>query len=106
MRLLSYITCIDLISQVALTWWSFLFLDVLDLKLRIIIIILPTDWLETILPAAVQQNIKLPSPYAKNTLSKIAAPGTTSSGCFEVVLLNKDENPISQLFMRSLNRAI
>ena len=53
-----------------------------------------------------QQKIKLPLPHAKNTLSKMAAPGTTSSGSFEVVLLNKDESRISQLFMKSLNRAI
>ena len=54
----------------------------------------------------VKQNIKLPSPYAKITLSKIAAPGTTSSDSFEIVVLNKDESPISQLFIRCLNRAI
>ena len=52
MRLAWYITCIDLIAQVSLAWWSFLFLDMLTLKLRIILIILPTDLLETILPAA------------------------------------------------------
>ena len=42
----------------------------------------------------------------KNALSKIAAPVTASLGSFEVVLLNKYESHISQLFMRSLNRAI
>ena len=107
MRLVTYITCIDLIAQVSLTWWSsYLFLDVLTLKRETAIIILPTDWLETILPVALQQKIKLPLPNAKNTLSKIAAPGTTSSGCFELVLLNKVERHISHLFIRSLNRAI
>ena len=50
----SHVTCIDLIAQVSLTQWStFLFLDVLTLKLGIIItIILPTDLPEIILPAA------------------------------------------------------
>ena len=106
MRFVSYITCIDLVAQVSLAWWSwFLFLDVLTLK-RKIIIILPTDWLETILPAANTTKIKLPLSYAKNALSKIAAPGATSSGSFKVVLLNKDGSHISQLFLRSLNRAI
>ena len=100
MRLVSYITCIELIAQVSLTWWSsFLFLDVLILKLRINLIILPTDWIE-------RKKIKLPSPYAKNTLSTIAAPATTSSGSFEVVFSNKDEIRIRQLFMRSINRAL
>ena len=41
----------------------------------------------------------------KNTLSKIAGPGPTSAGSFEVVLLSKNESSIAQLFMRSLNRA-
>ena len=45
----SYVTC----SQVSLTRWSiFLFLDMPTLKLRIIIIILPTDRADTILPTA------------------------------------------------------
>ena len=36
----SYVTCIDLIAQVSLTWWSvFSLLDVLTLKLRIIILL-------------------------------------------------------------------
>ena len=49
----SHVTCIDLIAQVSLTQWStFLFLDVLTLKLGIIMIILPTDLPEIILPAA------------------------------------------------------
>ena len=49
----SHVTCIDLIAQVSLTQWStFLFLDVLTLKLGIIIIILPTDLPEIILTAA------------------------------------------------------
>ena len=39
----------------------------------------------------------------KNTLSKIAGPGPTSAGSFEVVLLSKNETSIAQLFMRSLN---
>ena len=44
---------VDLIAQVSLTQLSsFLFLDVLTLKLRIIIIILPTDRPETTHPAA------------------------------------------------------
>ena len=42
----------------------------------------------------------------KNTLLKIAAPGPTSSGSFEVVFINKDESHIGQLFMRNLNSAI
>ena len=48
----SYITCIDLTDQVSLTRRSSFFLDVLTLKLRIIIILLPTDRPETILPVA------------------------------------------------------
>ena len=50
----SHVTCTDLIAQVSLTQWStFLFLDVLTLKLGIIIIIiLPTDLPEIILTAA------------------------------------------------------
>ena len=39
----------------------------------------------------------------KKTLSKIAAPGPTSSVSFEAVLSNKDESCIGQLFMRSLS---
>ena len=42
----------------------------------------------------------------KKTLSKIAAPGPTSSVSIEVVLSYKDESRIGQLFMRNLNRAI
>ena len=42
----------------------------------------------------------------KNTLLKITALGPTSSGSFEVVLLNKDESGKGQLFMRSLNSAV
>ena len=42
----------------------------------------------------------------KNTLSKIAAPGPTSSVSFEGVLSNKDESRLGQVFMRSLNHAI
>ena len=42
----------------------------------------------------------------KNTLLKIAAPSLTSAGSFEVVLSNKDESDIGQLFMRSLNQTI
>ena len=41
-----------------------------------------------------------------NNFSKIAAPGPTPAGSFEVVLSNKDERHIGQLCMRSLNRAI
>ena len=40
----SYVTCIDIIAQVSLTWWSvFLILDVLTLEFKIILNILPTD---------------------------------------------------------------
>ena len=42
----------------------------------------------------------------KNALSKIAAPGPTSSVSFKAVLSNKDERCIGQLFMRSLNHPI
>ena len=42
----------------------------------------------------------------KKTLSKIAAPGPTSSVSFEAVLSNKDQSRIGQLFMRSPNHAI
>ena len=42
----------------------------------------------------------------KNTMLKIAAPGPTSVGSFEVVLSNRDKSCIGQLFMRNLNRAI
>ena len=45
-----------------------LFLDVPALKLSIIII-LPTERPETILPTAVQQKIKLPSPNNNNNLA-------------------------------------
>ena len=46
----SYVTCVDIIAQVSLTWWSmFLFLEVPTLKLRIIIIVLSTDQPELIL---------------------------------------------------------
>ena len=38
----------------------------------------------------------------KNALSKIAAPGPTSLVSIDVVLSNKDEGCIGQLFMRSL----
>ena len=49
----SYVTCIDLVAKVSLNRQStFLFLDVLTLKLRIIIIILPTDRPKIILPTA------------------------------------------------------
>ena len=50
----SYVTCIDLVAQVSLNRQStFLYLDVLTLKLRIIvIIILPTDRPKIILPTA------------------------------------------------------
>ena len=64
----SYVTCVDIIAQVSLTQWSiFLFLDIPTLKLRIIIIILPTErpdipWL------LVQQKIKLSSPKVKVVL--------------------------------------
>ena len=50
MWLVSYVNCVDIIAQVYLTPLSrFLFLDMLNLKLRIIII-LPTDQLEKVLP--------------------------------------------------------
>ena len=65
MKSVSYVTCIDLIAQVSLIRWSLLFLDVLTLKLRIIIIILPTDRPETILPGARTTKNKLPSPNIK-----------------------------------------
>ena len=42
----------------------------------------------------------------KNVPLKIAAPGPTSPGFFEVVLLNKDESCIGQLFMKNINHAI
>ena len=38
----------------------------------------------------------------KKTLSKIAAPGSTSSVSYEAVLSNKDENRKGQLFIKSL----
>ena len=46
----SYVTCIDLIAQVSLTWWLAFFLDMLTLKLTVIIIILPADQPKIILP--------------------------------------------------------
>ena len=50
MWLVFYVNCVDIIAQVYLTPLSrFLFLDMLNLKLRIIII-LPTDQLEKVLP--------------------------------------------------------
>ena len=42
--------------------------------------------------------------YAKKILSKIAAPGPTSSVSFAAVLSNIDESRIGELFMRSLNQ--
>ena len=42
----------------------------------------------------------------KKTLSKIEAPGPTSSVSFEAVLSNKYESRIGQLFMRGLNHPI
>ena len=42
----------------------------------------------------------------KKTLSKIAAPGPTSSVSFEAVLSNKDQSRIGQLFIRSPNHTI
>ena len=42
----------------------------------------------------------------EKSLSKIAAPGPTSSVSFEAVLSNKDQSRIGQLFMRSPNHAI
>ena len=45
----SYVTCVDIIAQVSETWWSIsLFLP--TLKLRIIIIVLPADRPEKVLP--------------------------------------------------------
>ena len=46
-----YVTCVNIIAQVSLTP-IFLFLDVPTLKLRIIIIILPTNGAEIILRTA------------------------------------------------------
>ena len=47
------VTCVDIIEQVSLIRWSiFLFLDVPTRKLRIIIIIFPTDRRDIILPTA------------------------------------------------------
>ena len=61
---ISYVTCVDIIAQVSLTPWSIsLFLDKLTQKLRIIIIILLTDWPKIILSTACTTKIKLPSPY-------------------------------------------
>ena len=69
-----------------------MFLDVLTLKFRIVIIILPTDWLETILLAArAKKKLSCLRLIQKNTLSKIAASDTRFSGSFEVVLLNKEK---------------
>ena len=46
------VTCVDIIAQVSLTWWSiFAFLDLLIQKLKIIINILPTGHPEIILSA-------------------------------------------------------
>ena len=42
----------------------------------------------------------------KKTLSKIAAPGPTSSVSFEAVLSNKHESRLGHLFMRSVKHAI
>ena len=42
----------------------------------------------------------------KKTLSKIAAPGPTSSVSFEAVLSNKHESRLDHLFMRSVKHAI
>ena len=53
MWLVSYVNCDDIIAQVFLIWWSiFLFLDLPTLKLKIIIIILPTLRPKTILQTA------------------------------------------------------
>ena len=52
MLLISYVTCVDIISQVSLTRWLFLFLDVSTLKLGIIVIILSNGRSEIILPIA------------------------------------------------------
>ena len=47
---ISYVTSVDITAQVSLIPWSiFLFSDLLTLKLKIMIIILPTDWPEIIL---------------------------------------------------------
>ena len=59
-----YVTCVDIVAQVFLSWWSvFLLLDLPTLKLKIIINILPTDWSKIFFRLPVQQKIKLPSPY-------------------------------------------
>ena len=50
--------------------------------------------------------VKMPNLERKKTLSKIAAPGPTSWVSIEVVLSNKDESHIGQIFMRNLNRTI
>ena len=53
MLLISYVTCVDIISQVSLTrWLIFLFLDVSTRKLGIIVIILSNGRSEIILPIA------------------------------------------------------
>ena len=52
MLLISYVTCVDIISQVSLTRWLFLFLDVSTRKLGIIVIILSNGRSEIILPIA------------------------------------------------------
>ena len=50
---ISYVTCVDIAAQVSLTSWSmFIYLDAPTLKLRTIIIILPTDRSEIIFPSA------------------------------------------------------
>ena len=60
----SYVTCVDIIAQVSLTWWSmFLFLDVPTMKLTIIIIVLPTDQPEL--------KVKLPSPDKNKWIKNI-----------------------------------
>ena len=45
---ISYVNCVDIITQVSLIQ-RLIFFDVPTLKLRIIIIILPTDWPEIVL---------------------------------------------------------
>ena len=61
-----HVACVDVLAQVSLIRWSIIFLDVPTLKLTVIIIILPTDRLEIILPTAVQQKTKLLSTYIKH----------------------------------------
>ena len=52
-----------IITSFSTSWSIFLFLGVPNLKLRIIIITLPTDRPKIILPTAHTTKIKLPSPY-------------------------------------------